>query len=946
MTNYCLPIVGHYSRVCEIAIGSLASLLAFTAFASEAAGSRPLRIDDQFAVERFYGADDLAFQFCFQPAGKAVAFVVGRPLRENRNFAAYFDADRADVYLSPGPDQPGENLTEGAKDGTGFWFPQWSPDGRYLAMLSTRGATPGIRLWVYDSRTRQLRLASNRSLDYATGGGELPYRWIDASHVLAFAMPDGMPAAPVDPQFTTQQIAPVEWRKAATGRIPTVSVLDSELPHTTPERDAGRFRRSLVAIDVEGGTERISPELRDFFGFQSTDLHNYSDGNHIFAYYAVVEPQGPERKTTISDDQRAPSLSVRFATIDGLVPGIVEPSGFIAQNPWSPNGDELVFLNTLEKPANEGQAFDLHRIKLPSGAVTHCNLKNSDGARLTLVNPLRRFQWTNDGALVVSATPESPMPGEPRGVPASGGVVRSDWYLLARNTPGDAIPKCLTGEMKAVPTELLPLEGRGAFIGLADGAIWKIDVTGKVENLTNGRIQGPVTRIAWSTTHGMMEPNNKGAVENDTRTTHTVILATKGIQGEALWEMDLVSLRISEIHPPRVDAILVGFDPRTQVALFTAAGANGLFIWRTDLVTGRSDIVHEGNAFLRGLTETQFKRIDYISANGEKLRGWILLPEGYEAGKKYPLVAWVYPSTVFKNERVPPYLINTQGLGAGGGYNMQLLAAQGFAIVFPSMPLSPEGTLGDPLLDLAANVTPAVQMAVDLGVADSMRLFVMGHSFGGYATLGLVTQTRRFKAAVALAAWSDNVSYYGSIDPRIRYTDAALKGGTWAADWLLGKGGYSGGMGNPPWKDFGRYLRNSPIFYVDRVTTPLMAVYGDLDYTMMEQGEEFFVSLHRQHKPARMLRYWGETHVIASPANLRDLWSRIFAWFDDFGDIQRDEKGELVWDGDHVRSRNGSPALAPADFLKLERFFDPKFGKPEGGWPDYSGKPTEMTDAK
>ena len=89
-------------------------------------------------------------------------------------------------------------------------------------------------------------------------------------------------------------------------------------------------------------------------------------------------------------------------------------------------------------------------------------------------------------------------------------------------------------------------------------------------------------------------------------------------------------------------------------------------------------------------------------------------------------------------------------------------------------------------------------------------------------------------------------------------------------------------MGNPPWKDLDRYLRNSPIFYVDRVRTPLMIIQGDLDYVAMQQGEEFFMSLYRQGKRAEFVRYWGEGHVIESPANIRDMWTRIFAWFDEF----------------------------------------------------------------
>jgi hypothetical protein len=135
-------------------------------------------------------------------------------------------------------------------------------------------------------------------------------------------------------------------------------------------------------------------------------------------------------------------------------------------------------------------------------------------------------------------------------------------------------------------------------------------------------------------------------------------------------------------------------------------------------------------------------------------------------------------------------------------------------------------------------------------------------------------------------------------------------------------------MGAPPWRDAARYLRNSPLFSVDRVQTPLLIVYGDLDINNAPQGEEFFTGLYREGKRAQLVMYWGEGHGIESPANARDLWSRIYAWLDEFGDIARDADGKLLWDGDRVRSRHGAPALKPEQFLKFERMFAPAGAAP------------------
>ena len=87
-------------------------------------------------------------------------------------------------------------------------------------------------------------------------------------------------------------------------------------------------------------------------------------------------------------------------------------------------------------------------------------------------------------------------------------------------------------------------------------------------------------------------------------------------------------------------------------------------------------------------------------------------------------------------------------------------------------------------------------------------------------------------------------------------------------------------MKAPPWAEPGRYIQNSPIFAADKVQTPVMIIQGDIDYVSIGQGEEFFMALYRQGKPARFVRYWGEGHSIDSPANIRDEWQQIFGWLD------------------------------------------------------------------
>jgi dipeptidyl aminopeptidase/acylaminoacyl peptidase len=210
---------------------------------------------------------------------------------------------------------------------------------------------------------------------------------------------------------------------------------------------------------------------------------------------------------------------------------------------------------------------------------------------------------------------------------------------------------------------------------------------------------------------------------------------------------------------------------------------------------------------------------------------------------------------------------------------MQLYAARGYVVLIPSMPLKPDGGKNDDYIDLPKGVMPALDRLVDLGIADPDRLAVMGQSYGGYSTYSLVTYTNRFKAAIAMAGITDLVSLYGQFDPTARsYPGIDHQK---SANWGLSEQGQVS-MGVPPWEDLWHYLRNSPLYYVDRVQTPLLLIHGEQDIRgPMSQAEEFFYALYRQGKRAKLLRYWGEDHGLRmSPANVRSIVDEIIAWLD------------------------------------------------------------------
>jgi dipeptidyl aminopeptidase/acylaminoacyl peptidase len=255
--------------------------------------------------------------------------------------------------------------------------------------------------------------------------------------------------------------------------------------------------------------------------------------------------------------------------------------------------------------------------------------------------------------------------------------------------------------------------------------------------------------------------------------------------------------------------------------------------------------------------------IDWLSDDGEQLHGALLLPSDYRDGVRYPLVVVVYGG-----ERLSDGF-NRFGSWAAGTLNMQLLATRGYAILLPDSPQHP----GTAMLDLAKTVLPGVNKVVEMGIADPDRLGVMGQSNGGYSTLALIVQTKRFKAAIDIDGMGDVLSDYGSMG----------KDGTAYGIGVLEHG--QDAMGGTPWEFRERYIENSPFLYLDRVETPLLIVHGEADTTVPpSQSDEIFVGLRRLGKEVEYAKYEGEGHspLYWTYAHQVDFVNRMIVWFNKY----------------------------------------------------------------
>jgi dipeptidyl aminopeptidase/acylaminoacyl peptidase len=280
-----------------------------------------------------------------------------------------------------------------------------------------------------------------------------------------------------------------------------------------------------------------------------------------------------------------------------------------------------------------------------------------------------------------------------------------------------------------------------------------------------------------------------------------------------------------------------------HAADMTLAGGTKL----SDLKAQQADFLWSAGATL----------VNYTSAKGDKLQAALFLPANYEKGKSYPTIVYIY-------ERLTDGL-NRFYTPSANGFNKSVYTSNGYAVLMPDITYK----LNDPGMSAVWCVLPALKAAVATGVVDEKRVGIHGHSWGGYQTAFLVTQTNAFKAAVAGAPLTNMVSMYSLL-----YKNT---GGTNQAIFESSQGRFLGSYID----NWEAYVRNSPVNFAKNVKTPLIILHNDQDGAVdFTQGVEYFNTLRRMGKEVIMLEYVGENHGLRKPANQRDYTVRMREFFD------------------------------------------------------------------
>ncbi len=552
---------------------------------------------------------------------------------------------------------------------------------------------------------------------------------------------------------------------------------------------------------------------------------------------------------TCADHQ--PQLYLRES--GGTVKQLTHIKGAMTSPTWAPDGSSIAFLY-VENASRAAGA--LAAMKPPAGIVGEDGVEiqwvaaaNAKTGELSVLTPKTlhayEFDWAPDAKhlVFVAANPPgentwwiSQMYSVPTGQPDAAKSI------LDPQTAGGS----LHGLQIAVPR--YSTDGKNiAFIGglMSDqgstgGDIYLMGADGSgLQDLTVGRKSTPVY-LAWA------DPDHIVFSEDQPGKSHMGVLGTNGKELLSAWtaEQSISSGRAS---------LSFSFSPAAKRIAFVSAGPDK----ESEVYAGDAHGIRAVTTLNEHASAARSKTVSLQWENdGLRVEGWLTLPENYDAGKKYPMIVSVHGG--------PSAEVGPGNAGGGNG----LYAHLGYFVLSPN----PRGSFGQGEAFVQANrkdfgygdlrdILKGVDAAEAKYPVDDKRLGLTGWSYGGFMSMFAVTQTHRFRAAVAGAGISNWQSYYGenSID-----------------QWMVPF------FGATVYEDPAVYAKSSAINFVKNVTTPELILVGDRDGECpAPQSYEMWHALRALGKKTELVVYPNEGHGFSSPAHTADRTARTIAWFED-----------------------------------------------------------------
>jgi dipeptidyl aminopeptidase/acylaminoacyl peptidase len=575
-----------------------------------------------------------------------------------------------------------------------------------------------------------------------------------------------------------------------------------------------------------------------------------SASNDVHAASEDTIAWSPDSKHLVflSDAEGDGQSNFYVAGVDGgTTRKLTSLKGFLADPAWSPDEKTLAFLFTENAPRAAGPLMPM----VPETGVIDQKVYEQ---RLTVVDvgsgkvrqlsPLDmyvyQYDWSPDGKSFAAISAR--------------GAGDSNWYVAELYTLSAA-----TGELKPVYKPSLQIavprwspDGKTiAFIGglMSDegsigGDVFTVSTSGgDARNVTPGIAASP-SWLYWESPGKILFAENIDGQQGVSR----VDLSSGRIS--ALW----TSSDVISTEAEGVPAVSLAADRQTS-AVIRHSSVHPPEIWAGP--TGEWKQITRINDAARP-TWGQLKSLHWT--NGDmKIQGWLMYPTDYDPNKRYSMVVVVHGGPAGAAHIGWPEAF----------FNTYDLSAHGYFVLYPN----PRGSFGQGQTFTTANVKDfgygdfqdilkGVDEVVKTLPVDNNRIGITGWSYGGYMTMWAVTQTSRFRAAVAGAGLANYQSYYGQND---------------IDEWMPPY------FGTTVYDDPGIYAKSSPITFIKNVKTPTLVLVGQYDGECpMPQSREFWHALKTLGVETQLVIYPGEGHEFLQPENRRDVIERLTRWFDHY----------------------------------------------------------------
>lgn len=384
--------------------------------------------------------------------------------------------------------------------------------------------------------------------------------------------------------------------------------------------------------------------------------------------------------------------------------------------------------------------------------------------------------------------------------------------------------------------------------------IWAFDVNSQqAKRLTNGKQTNTQYRVI------KLDKSQVGFKKDETLLISAINLQTK--QSE-IAKLDLTTNTVTKVLSGNKRFDLVKKAKNADKYLFTEQAYHQFpDFYQTDFSFSAPQQVTTLNPQISNFAWGEKPElISYKGFDGEDLQGVLIKPAGYKKGEKVPVMVYFYRYMSQRMYDFPKMELNHRP-------NFPMFTSNGYAVFLPDIRFE----IGHPGKSSTQTMINATQKLIDLGIADKNKIGLQGHSWAGYQSAFMITQTDMFKAVVSGAPVSNMTSAYSGI---------RLKSG------LARQFQYETGqsrIGKNLFEAPELYIENSPVFFADKVNTPILIMFGDKDDAVpWHEGVQYYLALRRAGKDATFLQYEGEPHHLKKFPNQVDFSIRMMQYFDHY----------------------------------------------------------------